>query len=208
MLALSDKTLVAGSNESAVEAAIKRSATGNSELASSENFRAAERSVSSPKQAFLYVDTALLYTRLDAAVRPILMMGAAFVPSINENVDMTKFPPAEVITKHLSPIVMSQNLPNGRIRDGIGRSGDRLSGCGRRGCDRGAAMFAYQTADPRRHNAKPWLVFVAAERKFAIALTQPERDPLGVELCLFVLLSEKADLKPFLSIFGDKLAAI
>ena len=120
-LALSDKMLIAGSNESAVEASVKRSAAGKSELASSENFRAAEGAVPPAKQAFFYVDTALLYTRLDAAIRPLLMMSAAFVPSVSENVDLSKFPPPEVITKHLSPIVMSQNYQtDGYVTESVG----------------------------------------------------------------------------------------
>ena len=144
VLALSDKMLVAGSNEDAVETAVKRAASGNSELASSASFRAAEGSVPAAKHAFFYIDTALLYTRLDAAVRPILMMGAAFVPSINENVDLSKLPPPEAITKHLSPIVMSQNYEtDGYVTESVGpvtiyqaAAGAALIG--------GAAMYTYQ----------------------------------------------------------------
>ena len=144
VLALSDKMLVAGSNESAIEAAMKRAASGNSELASSDIFRAAERSVPAAQQAFFYLDTALLYTRLDAAIRPILMMGAAFVPSIGENVDLNKLPPPEAITKHLSPIVMSQNYEtDGYVTESVGpvtiyqaAAGAVLIG--------GAAMYTYQ----------------------------------------------------------------
>ena len=132
-LALSDKMLIAGSSESAVEASVKRSAAGKSRLASSENFRAAEGSVPPAKQAFFYVDTALLYTRLDAAIRPMLMMSAAFVPSVNENVDLSKFPPPEAITKHLSPIVMSQNYQtDGYVTESVRAGDSNLSGCGGR----------------------------------------------------------------------------
>jgi Protein of unknown function (DUF3352) len=120
-LALSDKMLIAGSNESVVEAAVKRSAVAKSELGSSENFRKAEAAVPPAKQAFFYVDTALLYARLDAAIRPLLMMSAAFMPSVSENVDLSKFPPPEAITKHLSPIVMSQNYQSdGYVTESVG----------------------------------------------------------------------------------------
>ena len=144
VLALSDKALVAGSNEGAIEAAVKRGASGNSELASSENFRAAEGSVPSAKQAFIYIDTALLYTRFDAAIRPMLMMGAAFVPSVNENVDLSKFPPAEVIAKHLSPIVMSQNYQtDGYVTESIGPVTIYQAAAGA-ALLAGAGMFAYR----------------------------------------------------------------
>ena len=100
---------------------MKRSAGGNSELASSENFRAAEREVSPAKQAFFYIDSALLYSRLDTALRPMLLMSAAVIPSMSEKVDLTKLPPAEVITKHLSPIVMSQNYQtDGYVTESVG----------------------------------------------------------------------------------------
>jgi hypothetical protein len=120
-LALSNKVLIAGTSESTVETAMKRSAGGASELASSETFRAAERAVPPAKQAFFYVDSALLYTRLDAVLRPMLVMSAAFIPSISENIDLTKFPPAEAITRHLSPIVMSQNYQSdGYVTESVG----------------------------------------------------------------------------------------
>jgi hypothetical protein len=35
-------------------------------------------------------------------------MGAAFMPAIGEYVDVTKWPPPEIVTKHLSPFVLSQ----------------------------------------------------------------------------------------------------
>jgi hypothetical protein len=142
-LGLSDKMLVVGSNESAVEAAVKRAA-GKSELAAIENFKTAEREVPPPKQAFVYVDTALLYTRLDAALRPILMMSAAFIPSVNENIDMTKFPPPEAITKHLSPIVMSQNYQtDGYVTESLGPVTIYQAAAGA-ALIAGAAMFTYQ----------------------------------------------------------------
>src|SRR5207237_8843613 len=64
--------------------------------------------VPTPTDAFVYVDTALLYSRLDAALRPMLLMSAAFMPAISDYVDVGKLPPPEIVTKHLSPIVSSQ----------------------------------------------------------------------------------------------------
>jgi hypothetical protein len=120
-IALSSKILVSGTTESAVEAAMKRSVAEASELASSENFRAAERAVPAAKHAFFYVDSALLYTRLDAALRPLLLMGAAFVPAIGQNIDLNKIPRAEIITRHLSPIVMSQDYQtDGYVTESVG----------------------------------------------------------------------------------------
>jgi hypothetical protein len=113
--------LVAGGDPGSVEAAMKRSATGSSELAATRNFQTAERAVPTAHQAFAYVDPALLYTRIDATLRPLLIMGAAFMPGIADTVDLGKLPPADVITKHLSPIVMSQSYErDGYLAESVG----------------------------------------------------------------------------------------
>jgi hypothetical protein len=120
-IGLSDRMLVVGADSGSVEAAIKRSATGASELAASRNFQNAERAVPSPQQAFVYVDPALIYTRFDTTLRPLLAMGAAFLPAVADTVDLSKLPPADVITKHLSPIVMSQSYRgDGYVAESVG----------------------------------------------------------------------------------------
>ena len=120
-IGLSDRMLVAGADPGSVEAAMKRSGTGASELAATRNFQTAERSVPTAHQAFAYVDPALIYTRIDATLRPLLIMGAAFMPGIADTVDLSKLPPADVITKHLSPIVMSQSYDrDGYVAESVG----------------------------------------------------------------------------------------
>jgi hypothetical protein len=120
-IGLSDRMLVAGANAGSVEAAMKRSATGSSELAATRNFQNAERSVPTAQQAFAYVDPALIYTRFDATLRPVLVMGAAFLPGIADTVDLSKLPPVDVITRHLSPIVMSQSYDrDGYVAQSVG----------------------------------------------------------------------------------------
>ena len=48
-------------------------------------------------------------------------MGAAFLPAVNENVDLGRVPPAELVTKHLSPIVTSQRYKGeGYVTESIG----------------------------------------------------------------------------------------
>jgi hypothetical protein len=120
-IALSNRMLVAGADAGSVEAAVKRSTTGSSELAASKNFQNAERAVPVGKQTFTYIDPALLYTRVDATLRPMLFMSAAFLPGISDTVDLNKLPAPEVITKHLSPIVMSQSYDgDGYIAESVG----------------------------------------------------------------------------------------
>jgi hypothetical protein len=64
---------------------------------------------------------AQLYSRLDASLRPMLLMAAAFVPAVAGSIDATKLPAPEVITKHLSPIVSSQRYDrDGYMAESIG----------------------------------------------------------------------------------------
>ena len=120
-IALSDRILIAGFNPVSVEEAVKRSAGSSSELADSQTYKAAERLLPAPTNFFSYVDTALLYSRLDASLRPMLLMAAAFAPAIARSVDLGKIPSPDVITKHLSPIVSSQRYDrDGYVAESLG----------------------------------------------------------------------------------------
>src|SRR5260370_27786977 len=99
---------------------MKGSGTGSAGLSDSSTYKAAERLLPAPTNFFAYVDTAQLYSRLDASLRPMLLMAAAFVPAVAGSIDPTKLPAAEVITKHLSPIVSSQRYDgDGYIAESI-----------------------------------------------------------------------------------------
>jgi hypothetical protein len=51
----------------------------------------------------------------------MLVMAAAFMPRIAETVDLNKLPEAEVITQHLSPLVLSQSFTgDGYLTSSIG----------------------------------------------------------------------------------------
>jgi len=120
-IGLSDRMLIVGPDAGAIEAAMKRSAAGASELAATRNFQNAERTVPTAQQAFVYLDLALVYARFDETLRPLLAMSAAFLPAMSDTVDVNKLPPAEVITKHLSPIVMSQSYRgDGYVAESVG----------------------------------------------------------------------------------------
>jgi hypothetical protein len=120
-IALSNRIMIAGFNPVSVEEAVKRSNGRSSELADSKTFQDAARLVPSPTNFFAYVDTALLYSRLDASLRPMLLMAAAFMPTVTDHVDLSKLPSPEIITKHLSPIVSSQRYDrDGYVAESIG----------------------------------------------------------------------------------------
>jgi len=120
-IALSDRILIAGFNPVSVEEAMKRSGVGSSELSDSQTYKAAARLLPAPTNFFAYVDMGLLYSRLDASLRPMLLMAAAFVPAVAGSVDPAKLPSPEVITRHLSPIVSSQSYDrDGYVAESIG----------------------------------------------------------------------------------------
>jgi hypothetical protein len=115
ILAVSDRFLVMGLDAASVDRVVTQ-ATPTNGLSGSENFRAASKLVPEPQQMFAYIDLAALYSRLDMTLRPILQMSAAFVPSLSERFDPNKLPSADVITKHLSPVVASQSYIAGGYR--------------------------------------------------------------------------------------------
>jgi hypothetical protein len=120
-IGLSNRTLIAGFNPVSVEEAIKRGGSASSELSNSQTYKNAARSVPSPSNFFAYVDTALLYSRLDASLRPMFLLAAAFMPGITDYVNLGKLPAPEVITKHLSPIVSSQRYErDGYVAESVG----------------------------------------------------------------------------------------
>jgi len=122
-LALSKQTLIVGLDSVSVESAINRSAqtSSSSSLANSPTFKTASRAVPAPTGAFVYVDAAMLYSRMDAALRPMLLMSVAFMPAISDYVDVGKLPPPEIVAKHLSPIVSSQRYDgDGYVTESVG----------------------------------------------------------------------------------------
>src|SRR5207244_11720921 len=91
-IAVSNRILVAGLNPVSVEEAMKRSGTGSAGLSDSSTYKAAERLLPAPTNFFAYVDTALLYSRLHASLRPMLLMDAAFMPAVSTAVYLSTIP--------------------------------------------------------------------------------------------------------------------
>lgn len=120
-IAVSDTRIIVGLDAAAVGAALSRVAQPTGELDKSAIFRDAAALVPPADSAFNYVDTSLFYQRADAAIRPLLLMGAALYPGLAQTVDFSKWPAPEEIAKHLSPIVMSQRYDNdGYVTESVG----------------------------------------------------------------------------------------
>ncbi len=120
-MALNDQLFVLGLDRAAVKTALSGAIAPDGGLEKSKTFHDAAALVPRGESAFNYVDARLLYERLDPAIRPLLTMGATLYPAWNKTVDLAKFPPADAITKHLSPIVMSQRYEtDGYVTESIG----------------------------------------------------------------------------------------
>jgi hypothetical protein len=130
-IAVSNQLMVAGSDDTSVEAAVRRSENSTSEFSNSETYKSAARSVPPPANFFAFLDLGLLYSRLDATLRPMLLMSAAFMPAINDYVDVGKLPAAEIVARHLTPIVSSQRYKgNGYVAESVGPITLNQSGIG------------------------------------------------------------------------------
>ena len=146
--------MIVGLDSISVEAAVDRSTKSSSALENSSGYKVAARAVPAPTDAFVYIDTALLYTRLDAALRPMLLMSAAFMPAINDYVDAAKLPAPEIITRHLTPIVSSQRYKDGGyIAESVGPITLNQSGIGV-GLLTAVGALGYQRGMPSGLN--PW----------------------------------------------------
>jgi hypothetical protein len=123
-IALSSRALIIGLDSVSVEDALKRAeppARKSPGLSDSPTYKGAARTVPAPTESFVYVNMALLYSRLDAALRPMLLMSAAFMPAISNYVDVSKLPAPEIVTKHLGPIVSSQRYDgDGYVTESMG----------------------------------------------------------------------------------------
>jgi hypothetical protein len=120
-IAVSSRILIVGLNPVSAEEAVKRTAAKSSDLADSPTYKAAAKLLPEPTNFFAYLDLAVLYSRLDASLRPMLLMAAAFMPAVAGSVDASKLPPPEIITKHLSPIVSSQRYDrDGYVAESVG----------------------------------------------------------------------------------------
>lgn len=120
-IVLSGNSVYLGTEVGAIETLRTRLSKPGRELEKSARFRNAVAQVPEGDCAFNYVDTQLTWERLDATLRPLLAMSATFYPALSKDVDLAKIPPAEAITKHLSPIVMSQRFEKeGYITESVG----------------------------------------------------------------------------------------
>lgn len=77
-------------------------------LRDAADFKDALSSFQAANEAFCYIDTSTVFTRIYNSFVPIIRFGAAMMPNLKKQLDVSKLPKAESIAQHLPPIVLSQ----------------------------------------------------------------------------------------------------
>ena len=108
-LTLSDKHLILGLNPPEVHDAAEREKTSAANFTQAELYKTAVGAMEKPNVAFVFLDSRTFFERFYGVVKPLAMFLPAFIfPQAGDYVDLTKLPPAEAISKHLSPSVLSE----------------------------------------------------------------------------------------------------
>lgn len=108
-LALNDRLLVIGLDPASVTGAI-HAQSGGETLESTPAFREVSDTFREANEVFAYIDSKVLFERAYTTLRPVIIFSASLLPDVAANIDTTKLPQTETITRHLSPIVFSQRV--------------------------------------------------------------------------------------------------
>lgn len=79
-----------------------------STLRDATDFKDAIPAFQSANEAFCYIDTRTVFTRVYNSFLPVIRFGAAMMPDLKKQIDVSNLPKAETVAKHLPPIVLSQ----------------------------------------------------------------------------------------------------
>ena len=108
-LTLTTKHLIIGLSTPGVRDAAAHEKAGVPNFTTSATYKTAMGTVDKPNVAATYIDAKPLFERTYTTLKPLAMFGAAFAgPQVNDYVDLSKLPEGEAISKHLSPIVLSE----------------------------------------------------------------------------------------------------
>ena len=118
---LVDHRLLITRDESVFVEMVQRLRAKDQGLEHNDQFKETQGLVAAPSDLFLYIDAKVGFQRLYDASRPMLIFGAALIPSVNRFVDVMALPQGAEIAKHLSPIVLSRRrVANGFIDESAG----------------------------------------------------------------------------------------
>lgn len=158
-LTLTDKHLIVGLSAAGVRAVAAREKAGGANFTASEAYKAAAGTVVKADVATIYIDAKPLFERTYATLKPLAMFGAAFAgPQVNDYVDLSKLPDGEAISRHLSPIVLSEKSDDqGILLESVGPvTGIQASvGIGVAAAAAAAPMLQKQIATAAGHHDEP-----------------------------------------------------
>lgn len=83
---------------------------GVASLTATPYFALVADSFKKSNESFAFIDTKTVFERAYNALRPIIIFGATVMPDIGAVVDTTKLPQTETVTKHLTPMTLSQTI--------------------------------------------------------------------------------------------------
>jgi hypothetical protein len=90
-------------------------------LENNAQFQGIAKLMHEPADLVIYVDAKTAFESLYEAFRPMLVFGVALMPSLNQYIDAMTFPETGEISKHLSPIVLSQyRVAHGIVDESVG----------------------------------------------------------------------------------------
>jgi hypothetical protein len=69
----------------------------------------------SANETFAFIDTRSIFERAYTALRPVILFGAQVMPGVAELIDTGKLPQTETISRHLPPVILSQQRLDGGV---------------------------------------------------------------------------------------------
>jgi hypothetical protein len=90
-------------------------------LEADTQYKAIAKLVAEPNDLFAYLDAKSGFEKFYEVSRPMLVFGILLMPTLNRYVDAMALPDTDVISKHLSPIVLSRHrVANGVVDESVG----------------------------------------------------------------------------------------
>ena len=121
-VAATDKHLLLSINAEGVKTLLKQEKSGGANFTSGEAYKRSVAALPKADQAFGYLDSKAFFERLYGVLKPAAMFGGALMyPQVNDYVELGKLPDGDVISKHLSPIVLTQSTDDqGTLVESVG----------------------------------------------------------------------------------------
>ena len=107
-VAVTEKFVLIGLSADSVATGLAQMKSGKGRIDSTPAYGAATGGLAAPTSGFGYIDLKTLFERGYGPMKSLLGVGLAFSSDAGQMLDAGKLPPAEIISRHLGPIVYSQ----------------------------------------------------------------------------------------------------